>query len=80
MKSHKLTYMSDIEWENELEESYSHWDELSDLIIPGVHVKVEWPESQKLDGAVGLGTHFWVVDGDTPSYVCDAEWYNSIVQ
>lgn len=45
-----------------------------DLITPGVHKIIEWPESQKLVMAVGLGSYYWpILDSGTPSYVIETQ-------
>ena len=73
MKPHKLTYMSADEFNCMMESECIYWTP-GDLIIPGVHKVIEWPESQKLVMAVGLGSYYWpILDSGTPSYVVETQ-------
>lgn len=79
MEPHKLTYMPEEEFNHMMDSECIYWTP-DDLIIPGIHKVIEWPESQKLDMAVGLGGYFWpILDSETPSYVVEAQWYDSII-
>ena len=57
MKPHKLTYMSEDEF-NCMIESERIYRAPGDLIILGVHKVIEWLESQKLVMAVGLDSYY----------------------